>query len=284
MKEINVRKLEQNEHGRTRKLWEKVFTEDTQEFLDYYYSEKVKDNEIYVIEDNGDIVSMVHLNPYRMRIDNEIQNTHYIVAVATDENYRRKGLMATLLHYVMDVMQRRGEPFTFLMPASESIYKPFGFTFIYTQNQSKVFGLECKDEELEIVEAALADCDNMAEFANEYLQAYEITTWRTAEYYKMILSEQKSQNGGILLLKRKGIIEGIVCYAKEEEVEIREPLVNNEESLKYCIFALTGNETDSILCIGFGKEIKKPMIMAKAFSKEMDKKIKNAKVFINEVV
>ena len=281
---MEVRKLKKEEHIRTRKLWEKVFTEDTEKFLDYYYSEKVKDNEIYVIEDDGEIVSMVHLNPYRMRIDKEIHNTHYIVAVATDENYRRKGLMATLLRYVMDVMQRRGEPFTFLMPASESIYKPFGFTFIYTQNQSKVLGLECKDEEIEIVDASEADCYNMAEFANKYLQTYEITTWRTAEYYKKILSEQSSQNGGILLLKKNGIIEGVVCYAKEEEFEIREPLVNNEESLKYCVFALTGNETDSILCIGFGEEIEKPMIMAKAFSKEMDKKIKNAKVFINEVV
>ena len=32
-----IRKLEQNEHGKTRELWEQVFPEDTKEFLDYYY-------------------------------------------------------------------------------------------------------------------------------------------------------------------------------------------------------------------------------------------------------
>ena len=32
-----VRKLDQAEHGKTRKLWEEVFSEDTAEFLDYYY-------------------------------------------------------------------------------------------------------------------------------------------------------------------------------------------------------------------------------------------------------
>ena len=30
-----LRRLEQTEHGKTRKLWEEVFTEDTREFLDY---------------------------------------------------------------------------------------------------------------------------------------------------------------------------------------------------------------------------------------------------------
>ena len=68
MQEIKVRKLKQEEHILTRKLWEEIFTEDSVEFLDYYYSVKVKDNEIYVIEDEGRIVSMIHLNPFQMRL------------------------------------------------------------------------------------------------------------------------------------------------------------------------------------------------------------------------
>ena len=75
---MNVRKLTQEEHIRTRELWEEIFTEDTKEFLDYYYSVKTKENEIYVIEDEGKIVSMLHLNPYQMRIKDTIHQTHYI--------------------------------------------------------------------------------------------------------------------------------------------------------------------------------------------------------------
>ena len=128
-----VRKLEKREHIRSRKLWEKVFTEDSTEFLDYYYNVKTSENEIYVIEDAGEIVSMIHLNPFQMRIGDEVYKTHYIVAVATDEKYRRQGLMAKLLNHVLQVMTDRGEPFTFLMPAKESIYTPFGFRFVYEQ-------------------------------------------------------------------------------------------------------------------------------------------------------
>ena len=39
-----LRRLKQDEHGLTRKLWEEVFTEDTKAFLDYYYFIKTKEN------------------------------------------------------------------------------------------------------------------------------------------------------------------------------------------------------------------------------------------------
>ena len=142
MQALQVRKLEKEEHYLTRKLWEEVFSEDTPEFLDYYYTVKTSDNEIYVVEDEGEIVSMLHLNPYHVRIYDKVYSMHYIVSVATHPGYRRQGLMAKVLTHAMRVMKDRKEPFTFLMPASEAIYKPFGFEFVYEQERSKIRGKE----------------------------------------------------------------------------------------------------------------------------------------------
>ena len=47
---MKVRHLEQTEHGLTRPLYEEVFSEDSKRFVDYYYTEKTKDNQIYVAE------------------------------------------------------------------------------------------------------------------------------------------------------------------------------------------------------------------------------------------
>lgn len=284
VKNMKLRKLQLEEHIRTRRLWEEIFTEDTPEFLDYYYSVKTKDNEIYVIEDGGEIVSMLHLNPYQMRIRDKIYQTHYIVAVATDERYRKRGLMRQLLNHAMQVMADRGEPFTFLMPASEAIYKPFGFEFVYEQKREKVLGKKCEDSTLEIVEASQGDCQAIADFANEMLREYDVVTWRNTEYYKMILAEQVSENGGILVAKRDGKIEGVFCYAKEAEFEIREPLFHNIEILQHAICYLTGNESEPILCTGYGSEESKPIIMAKVLNQECNLDLKKAKVFLNEVV
>lgn len=287
VRNMKLRKLHPEEHIKTRKLWEEIFTEDTPEFLDYYYSVKTKDNEIYVIEDGDEIVSMLHLNPYEMRIGDQIYQSHYIVAVATDERYRKRGLMRRLLNHAMQAMKDRGEPFTFLMPASEAIYKPFGFEFIYEQKQGKFVGRCCEDSSLIIERAKENDCNAIADFANQILQEYDIVTWRNTTYYQTLLAELASEDGGILLAKRDAQIEGVVCYAygcgKKENLIIREPLFYNEEDLQHAIYQLTGNKTEEVQCIGYGEETK-PMIMAKVLNPEFNVDLKNAKVFLNEVV
>lgn len=277
------RKLEKQEHIKTRKLWEEIFKEDTKEFLDYYYSVKTLENEIYVIEEDNKIVSMLHLNPYQMRIGNEIYQTHYIVAVATDKNYRKRGYMAKLLNHAMQVMQERGELFTFLMPAAEAIYKPFGFEFVYEQKRGTITGKADIGEEINFVMAQETDCQEIAEFANRKLQEYDVVARRDKSYYKTLLKEYASQNGGILLAREDDKIVGVFCFAKEEQIEIREPLYEHEGVLPQVAYVLVGNETQEVFCIGYGEETK-PMIMAKVLQSNFEKDLKNLKVFLNEVV
>lgn len=279
------RKLEKQEHIKTRKLWEEVFKEDTIEFLDYYYSVKATENEIYVIEEDNKIVSMLHLNPYQMRIGDKIFKTHYIVAVATDENYRKRGYMAKLLNHTMQIMRDRGEPFTFLMPAAEAIYKPFGFEFVYGQKRGIITGKDDKDDAIDFVMAKETDCQEIADFANEFLKEYDVVAWRDAFYYETLLAEQASENGGILLAKKEQKIVGVFCFAKSDAqgIEIREPLFEQKSILEHAVYHLTGSETEEVFCTGYGSETK-PMIMAKSLQPDFEINLKNCKVFLNEVV
>ncbi len=285
---MKLRKLNKEEHIRTRALWEAIFTEDSKEFVDYYYSIKTRENEIYVIEKDGEIVSMIHLNPYPMWIGGEIHETHYIVGVATDPRYRRRGYMATLLHYVLKVMKDRGEPFTFLMPASEEIYRPFGFSFIYTQRQGYVVGKRHEVENLRMTFATEKDCEEIAKFANTLLEECDIVTWRDAHYYQTVLAEQKSEQGGILLARQDEKLVGVFCYAIDETMEdaryvLREPLCFEREILERAVYKLIGNEKEQAFCVGFG-ENEKPMIMAKVLHPESVGELEHAVVFLNEVV
>ena len=282
VKSMKLRKLRKEEHIRTRELWEQIFTEDSKEFLDYYYTVKTKDNEIYVIEDAEKIISMIHLNPFQMRVNDKICQTHYIVAVATDEKYRRQGLMAKLLNYVLQLMKDRGEPFTFLMPASEAIYRPFGFEFIYEQIQGNVFGKKVQDN-VEFLEANEIDCENIAEYANGKLKEYDVVTVRDAAYYRMILKEQQSEKGGILIAKKQQDIVGVFCYAREKELELREPIFDQTSILEHAVWYLCGEKDGNAICYGYGENAK-PMIMAKVLNPQDGIDLKNGKVFLNEVV
>lgn len=265
---MEVRKLQKAEHIRTRKLWEEIFPEDTSEFLDYYYSVKTKENEIYVVENEGHICAMLHLNPYMMEVAGECFTTHYIVAVATEEKYRHQGMMRMLLKEALSVMKANQEPFTFLMPAAEQIYYPHGFRYIYRQLQGKMNRAIEGKVSWGITNATKEDCEEIARFTNDILKnRYEVFTKRNKKYYEVLLEEAKSETGGILILKEHQKIIGVFPYAIGEECEIREPLFegNSDEILSHIFSYLGGRK--QIKFFGYGG-MEKPIIMAKILDVE----------------
>lgn len=149
-----LRRLDVSEHGRTRPLYEEVFSEDDKAFVDYYYEWKTRDNKIYVAEDEDGIHAMVHLNPFRMYVQGELHTLHYIVAVATQEEYRHRGLMRSLLALAEKDMKEAGETFTFLMPASEKIYAPFGYRYFCMQRRGILRIADLKEERQDVLRAA----------------------------------------------------------------------------------------------------------------------------------
>ena len=78
-----IRYLEQEEKGRTKELWKEAFSEDSLSFVDYYYEEKMKDNRVLVFEREGQIVSMLHRNPYRIWLRGAECSCDYLVGIAT---------------------------------------------------------------------------------------------------------------------------------------------------------------------------------------------------------
>ena len=266
---MELRKLEVNEHDRTRALWEKVFSEDSREFLDYYYFIKTRDNQIYVIEEDSQIRSMLQLNPYLIQVEESQFPCHYIIAVATEENYRKRGYMGELLKRSMKDMYDRKEPFTFLMPAAEAIYTPYDFRFIYAQEQCESRGMDGKPE-MEWVDASMRDTYDMADFFNSHFaERYQVYAVRDEKYYQTMNFEQQSENGGVKLLKKEGKLVGMFAYACEEQtVEIREPLYlpGCEEEFQKAVHALApvGNFPVKIYAGQSCTSSKKvPMIMAR---------------------
>lgn len=60
--------LRLSEKAKTRGFYQKIFPEDSERFLDFYYGERCQDNEILLMEEEGKTLGMLHINPYQMRI------------------------------------------------------------------------------------------------------------------------------------------------------------------------------------------------------------------------
>ena len=130
-----IRYLLDNEKGKSEALYRAAFPEDKDAFVNYYYSYVTRDNKILVLEQEGEISSMLHLNPYRLSVNGVPVDAYYYVAVATKAECRHQGMMRKLLVKSLNDIHKESHPFTYLMPANRAIYEPFDFRIVYQQRK-----------------------------------------------------------------------------------------------------------------------------------------------------
>lgn len=214
--------LEGEDKQETRRLWHDCFPEDSKEFIEYYYTEKVKDNQILIKKLNGIIASMAHLNPYQLRVKNRKWKTAYIVGVATEEIHRHQGYMREILTKMMNDMYAAKIPCTFLMPAAEAIYLPFDFATVYQKKEWKL--KTAAEETLRRVtcEETEEDCRMAAEWMNQWLsKRFEMYCERSADYVERLLKELSSEDGTLEFLYDGERLVGMQAFWGLKEREER---------------------------------------------------------------
>ncbi|MCI8514669.1 MAG: GNAT family N-acetyltransferase [Lachnospiraceae bacterium] len=226
-----IRELERREREKARKLWEAVFPEDSERFLDAY-AEIRRDNRITVAEEKEEFLAMIHWNPFEIcygKIGNLENRTRvcYIVGVATRADVRRRGYMRELLVNGMREMRRDGQPFTFLMPADEAIYAPFGFRTVYEQSiQTGVKGVFCGQESVSEAELSL-----LAEMSEAILkEKYDVYCVRNPEYLSRLIREMASEDGRVIRLGSGEVPEGYCAVWPGERPEVRELVCRDSEN------------------------------------------------------
>lgn len=222
------------ENQRARKLYEEIFDEDSPAFVDYYFRVKAAENEIFVVEnEKQEILATLHLNPYEMMFCGEKVKTNYIVAVATRADCRHQGMMRSLLQASLQKMYRREETFTWLMPAAEAIYRPFGFRFIYEKNKMTVTADVLQraetDENWQIhsdqevsgdifcEEAKKEDLAELACFAEKQLSKLaEVYTVHDIAYFEQRMQEVGCEGGSLILIRKEKEICGYFLALKKD--------------------------------------------------------------------
>lgn len=237
---MKIRYLTSAEKDKSRRLYEDAFPEDSEEFVEYYYTEKCRDNQILVMEDEDTVVSMIHLNPFTVSMYGQETSVCYIVAVATDWRYRMKGHMRNLMERAFHDLYEAEQPFAFLTPANPDYYYSCGFE--YWENQIQLL----QDQDTiwngrQRVDAAVeADCESLAAFSNETLASqFDLFVKKDRAYYARLLKEQECDGGHILLVREQpevsvaeaGVpeteISGIFCLNKGLGMYVREPIFSH---------------------------------------------------------
>ena len=118
-----VRVSDPRERDELYELWARVFNED-RAWLDRFFSLRYAPHNIFVARVDGVLASALHALPASYVQGGCESPCAFIVGAATDERYRRRGLMATLLEAAASSCQK---PIT-LFPAVRGFYEANGYT------------------------------------------------------------------------------------------------------------------------------------------------------------
>ncbi len=228
------------------RLWQECFG-DSGSYTDFYFEWVVPYNRIYTLYKEDKLCSMLHLNPYTFEIWEVEVKADYIVGVATKAEERRKGYMGLLINEALDAMYKEEKPFTYLMPAAESIYYPYDFRSVYFQEdwmgKIKKYGQDNREStEAELVKLGMSDLEErriLTEFTEELLKkSRKYYILRSRKYYEKLLIEMESGQGGIAVIKKNGIPVGYAAYMLEDGLQIAECLYEPdfEKEVFQCLY------------------------------------------------
>lgn len=205
--------LDAEDKDETKHLWHMCFPEDSESFIEYYYKEKTKDNEILVKKDNGLLISMVQYNPYAVKLRGRLWKLDYLVGVATEESRHREGHFRDVFVKMLHDEEAAGKPITYLVPVNPAVYAPMGFTFIGNVASYELTEEAKKTLTRTVCQDTPEDCGRAAVYMEQWLGArYEMYTRRDAAYVSRLIKELASENGTLEFLEQDGRLVGLDAY------------------------------------------------------------------------
>ncbi len=236
-----------------KKLWENNF-DDTAKYVKYYFDDRWKESITFLCDDK----SMLHLNPYDIKLFGEKKTIFYIVGVCTDKEYRHKGYMDFMLKTVFGKLYNENVPFVYLMPASEKIYTPYGFRGMYNVTSFKALK---KDDCGKVYNDCIESCDikefddlskrekiELSNYAAMKLEReFECFVDRDNSYFEHKNKEMKACEGSVLILMRDGEVMGYAMYLCEDEPEVVEIVADKEDTDIFVekLFDYAANDTEN---------------------------------------
>ncbi|WP_313076081.1 GNAT family N-acetyltransferase [Lacrimispora sp.] len=221
-----IRYLKQEEKVESKKLWEKVFSEDSESFVHYYYSDRVFKNQVLAAYKDENMAAMLHRNPYEVVVKDHVWTIDYVAGVATASDFRHQGYMRRLLDRCFLDMYEERMPFCFLVPVNPAIYQPFDFTYISDLSTKKLNQAGITHLNRRAFMERSDECKEVSDFVERQLEKqYEVYALRNEEYYRDLSKEVRSDSGDMILLTTKAekeTLAGVWAYYGETAGALRE--------------------------------------------------------------
>lgn len=225
---IELRQAKDEDIDKLKSLWQECFG-DEMEYINLYFDNLYKNEYCYVAVQGQTICSMQMFLPATLKNKKGRNiNGRYVYAVATNPDFRGKGIMRKLEEFAKEDVKSKGIEFLTLVPASQSLfnlYKEIGYkNYAYLENVTyDKLKFKQHTKKTDIEEISLNELNDLrAEFLksfDEYIFINDVEyIKKELEFLKAILLKVTNEYGSGYVL----------CFKEEEKAYVKECSLNEK--------------------------------------------------------
>lgn len=220
-----------------RKLWKENFN-DSETFIQFYFTHKYSDENSLVYEENGEALSAFLMLPYPMTWQGIQLTSSYISGACTIKKARNRGLMTLLLTEAFREMNQRGIALSTLIPAEDWLfgyYGNLGYVSVFDYSfEEHIPGTHPADPAVIVrstPEYVPSFADELFPYFEQKMQNRSCCIQHPQEDYAAIIEENYIGGGRLLATYTSGEISGwaLACPGNNNQVLLKESLYQSEK-------------------------------------------------------
>ena len=227
---MDFRLLQESALSQAADLWDYCFEKKGTPFYEWYFREyALKQNRILGGFQDGKLRTMLHLNPYVLRVRGRDWKVPYIVGVATDPVARGHHVMGQLMDTAFTMLRAMKVPFVILMPIYAGIYQPYGYAWTHLRKHYTLplAGLDLAGRTLDGYEPERVDTAKARELvAPVYarsMERYHGYAVRDQRVWDNLLITAAQENFETVILRNDGAPKAYALYNREgDKVTVQE--------------------------------------------------------------
>ena len=227
---MDFRLLQQDTLSQAADLWDYCFEKKGTPFYEWYFGEyALKQNRILGGFQDGKLLTMLHLNPYVLRIRGRDWKVPYIVGVATDPVARGHHVMGDLMETAFTTLRALKVPFVILMPIYAGIYQPYGFAWTHLRKHYTLplAGLDLAGHPLDGYEPERVDTRSgeklVAPVYEKAMAGYHGYVVRDHRVWENTLLTAAQENFETVIIRNDGAPKAYALYNREgDKVTVQE--------------------------------------------------------------
>jgi len=226
-KSMIIRKANEDDAIILKERWLTTFKEDTEAFYDEYL--KKSELDIYVLENDYQIISAVYLRKMKLEYNHSIKNAYYIEGVSTHHMYQGNGYMKQLLS---EIVSRYRNDILLIQAYDWTVYNSFQFDGIINKELIELnesLPIEKQEQVLDGINENLFK--NLYE---SYSRKYDTKIIRDLPIDIKCYEGLYHKNGYLLYTRfnEKIVVTEIIYHTREDAIILINELINRYGRIK----------------------------------------------------